>query len=68
MVKSESQVIPVQSLVELGVIHVAMKLDVVFTESMSKREQVNDEQEGPKYRTLRYTRKYVLVFHCYWIK
>ena len=43
--------------VELGVIRVTVEFDVVLSEDVAKREEVGDEQEGPKDRTLGYTRR-----------
>ena len=33
--------------VELGVIRVAMKMDVVFAEDIAKEKEVDDEEKGP---------------------
>jgi hypothetical protein len=42
--------------VELGIICITMELNIIFTEKMAKREEIDNEQEGSKDRTLGYTR------------
>ena len=42
--------------VELGIICITMELTIILTEKMAKREEIDNEQEGSKDRTLGYTR------------
>ena len=42
--------------VELGIICITMELNIIFMEKMAKREEIDNEQEGSKDRTLGYTR------------
>lgn len=38
--------------VKLGVVDITVKLNIIFTENVSKWEEVNNEKEGPKDRPL----------------
>ena len=42
--------------VELGIICITMELNIIFMEKIAKREEIDNEQEGSKDRTLGYTR------------
>ena len=42
--------------VKLGIICITMELNIIFMEKMAKREEIDNEQEGSKDRTLGYTR------------
>ena len=42
--------------VELGIIFITMERNIIFMEKMAKREEIDNEQEGSKDRTLGYTR------------
>lgn len=42
--------------VELGVIRIAMKMNVVFPEDVTKGEKIDQKKHGAKNRTLRNTR------------
>ena len=42
--------------VELGIICITMELNIIFTEKKPKREEIDNEQEGSKERSLGYTR------------
>ena len=41
--------------VELGVVRVAVEFDMMLTEDVAKREDVDNKQEGPQDRTLGHT-------------
>jgi len=41
--------------VELGVIRIAVKTDVVLAEDVAEGKEVNDEEEGPQDRALWHT-------------
>ena len=38
--------------IELGVIGITVKMDVVFTEDIAKGKEVDDEEKGPQDRSL----------------